>query len=99
MSADGFVGFVHTFVSAIALFWRASTALESPTFAVITCPAPVVGSSVLTYAKQAVDPTSSKSLFLQTSSSTCFSAAVRSEEHTSELQSLMLISYAVFGWK
>src|SRR3546814_3499339 len=35
----------------------------------------------------------------ESTSQFCQSSASRSEEHTSELQSLMRISYAVFCWK
>src|SRR3546814_5196022 len=46
-----------------------------------------------------VSSTSSSSLSASSSSSSTVTSASRSEEHTSELQSLMRISYAVFCLK
>src|SRR3546814_4748006 len=49
--------------------------------------------------KRAYGPRAGNSCALQQWRARCWSRAVRSEEHTSELQSLMRISYAVFCLK
>src|SRR3546814_8247205 len=60
--------------------------------------APIVSGSLLVSASQAPTPANPVRAPLAQKASPC-SGATRSEEHTSELQSLMRISYAVFCLK